>query len=123
MTALSSLHVLPSILRSVPDAPLANEAVDAGEDGPLAVLGLLEDNRLGPVEDVVVDLLLVAREAVHEEAGRLGAAAREEVVRDLEAGKVLHPTRGLFFLSHRDPGWRCSGQDSGSEGKAEGWKS
>jgi hypothetical protein len=67
------------------------------------VLRLLENNRLVTVEHLIVDLVLVTGQAVHEDGVLGGSSTGEELVGDLVAGKVLQATSGLFLLTHRDP--------------------
>ena len=55
--------------------------------GVQAVLGLVPDGRVRPVEDLLGDLLaVVRRQAVEHD--RVGAGEREQLVVDLEAGEV-----------------------------------
>lgn len=44
----------------------AKHALEEAHDGPLAVLSLLKDGRARAVEDLVIDLVMVPRQAVHE---------------------------------------------------------
>src|SRR5579872_2627922 len=66
------------------------------------VLGLIEHDRLRPIDDLVGDLFAaMCRQAVHHE--RIARGALEDRLVHLEILEVAPPLRRLLFLTHRGP--------------------
>src|SRR6476646_5803898 len=67
-----------------------------------AVLGLVPDRRLRPIENVFRDLLaVVGGKAVEDDCIR--ACSSDEFSIDAEAGQILQPLVPLILLAHRGP--------------------
>ncbi|KAI3479553.1 hypothetical protein L1887_58365 [Cichorium endivia] len=83
--------------------PTAVHAVKQTHDGPLSVLGLGEDDGAVRIEDLVVHLVALARQAVHELPVGLGAARLGHGLSHLEAVEVAQALFLLRLVAHADP--------------------
>ena len=87
---------------------LTRRRVDEGEERllhPETVLRLVEDDRLGSVDDGVGDLLTAVRgQAVHDADARRGQ--RHERVVDLQIREILAPALLFRLLAHARPNVR-----------------
>jgi hypothetical protein len=78
-------------------------SLEARDSCPLAVLRLGEDQTPRPVKHLIIHLLGLARETVHELPIGFRPGRLDHLVGDLVSLKRLETVRLLLLLAHRDP--------------------